>query len=244
MNIATAPIAASTSLSILLHGAVVAVLLVVYNQTSPEAAVGQGLAIELVSSITVSDQHEAERLQKQLPEPFPQEKVSNVSNVKKHKENLKTNARIMTALRGEHRVSNGELAHKKMIEQLFDEDESEVEPQRQSQSEKNSKTAVNRSTDASQQRHSILELLHSSISNNKEYPYMARRQRREGTSRVAFVLHPDGTVENTHLIRSSQTVSLDRAAISAVEDIEPFKAAQDYLDRAQEFQVEVVFNLL
>ncbi len=111
-------------------------------------------------------------------------------------------------------------------------------------SDDNSKVSLERSTSASQQQHSILELLHSSISENKEYPYMARRQRREGVSTVAFIPHPDGTIENTHLIHSSQTVSLDRAALSAVRLIEPFEAAQEYLDHAEEFQVEVVFNLL
>jgi len=100
------------------------------------------------------------------------------------------------------------------------------------------------STNASQQQHSILELLHSSISNNKEYPYLARRQRREGVATVSFVLHPDGTIEDAHLVASSHAVVLDRAALSAVKKIEPFIAAQDYLGQPEKFQIDIEFDLL
>jgi protein TonB len=86
--------------------------------------------------------------------------------------------------------------------------------------------------------------LHRHISDNKEYPYLARRQRREGIATIAFVLHPDGKIENTHLVTSSRAAALDRAALSAVKKIEPFTVAQDYLEHAEEFQVDIEFDLL
>ena len=67
---------------------------------------------------------------------------------------------------------------------------------------------------------------------------------REGVATVGFVLHPDGTIKNARLVSSSSTGMLDRAALSAVKRIEPFRAAQDYLDQAEEFKIDVVFNLL
>ena len=106
------------------------------------------------------------------------------------------------------------------------------------------KESIMQATNASHQRHSILELLHDRISSNKKYPYLAQRQRREGITTVAFVLHPDGTIENTRLLNSSQVATLDRAALSAVRDSEPFIVAKDYLDQSTEFQIDIVFDLL
>ncbi|MCK5396050.1 MAG: energy transducer TonB [Gammaproteobacteria bacterium] len=241
MGTVTAPIAATTSLSILLHGAVVAALLTVYGQTDPNEAVGQGLEIELISSITASDQHETDISRKQLldlsQQEVTQEKVSDVSSLKKHKKS--NSAQVVTALYSENRV-----AIKESVDKEFSELKSEIARKRQNIFESDSVASAIQSTNASQQHHSILELLHSSISDNKEYPYLARRQRREGMATVAFVLHPDGTIENTRLINSSQTVALDRAALSAVKGIEPFIVAQDYLEQSKEFHVDVVFDLL
>lgn len=246
MDTAIAPIAATTSLSILLHGAAVAVLLAVYSQTSPSQVMGQGVEIELISSVTAAGQHETDIPRKQLSVPQQQvmpEKVNDVLPVKEYRKNQSVNIQVVTALNDSNSVAITESADKKIIEQVFEKHEPEMEQPLQSIFENNSNASVVQSTDASQQRHLILELLHNSISNNKKYPYLARRQRREGTTTVAFVLHPDGTIENTRLINSSQAVTLDRAALSAVENIEPFKAAQEYLERAEEFQVDVVFNL-
>ena len=73
---------------------------------------------------------------------------------------------------------------------------------------------------------------------------MSRRHSRQGVATVAFVLHPDGRIENTHMISSSQVVSLDRAAVTAVNSIQPFVVAKDYLQEANEFHVDVVFDVL
>ncbi len=243
MDTLTAPIAASTSLSIILHGTVIAALLTVYGQTNPNEAVGQGLEIEFISSITASNQHENDIPRKQLldlsQQEITQEKVSDVSSLKNNKKKSNNNAQIVTAFYSENRV-----AIKESVDEKFSELKFEVAHKQQSISESDSIVSVIQSTNASQQHHSILELLHSSISDNKEYPYLARRQRREGIATVAFVLHPDGTIENTRLINSSQTVALDRAALSAVKGIDPFVDAQDYIDQSEEYQIDIVFDLL
>jgi TonB family protein len=58
------------------------------------------------------------------------------------------------------------------------------------------------------------------------------------------VLHPDGRIENAHLVASSHARTLDRAALSAVQQIEPFIAAKEYLERSETFQVDIEFDLL
>ena len=101
-----------------------------------------------------------------------------------------------------------------------------------------------RSTSAAGRNSSIIELLHTKISEHKQYPYLAMRQRREGVATVEFVLHPDGTVAEPRLVQSSRTASLDRAALDAVRRIEPFRPARDLIDRPEAYRVEVVFNVL
>jgi len=241
MSIVIAPIAATTSLSILLHGAVVAALLVLHSQTNLNEAVGKSIEIELVSSVVVADQHETDMSRKQLidqsHQEVAQEKVSDAASVNDYER--RETSKVVSALDSENRVVITELVDRKIAEL-----KPEMTYQQQRVSENDGNVSIVQSTAASQQRHSILELLHSSISNNKKYPYMAKRQGREGVTRVAFVLYPDGTVENTRLINSSHTVTLDRAALSAVKGIEPFSVAQDYLDHPEEFRVDVVFDLL
>ena len=233
MNTVSAPIVATTSLSVLLHGVVVVTLLAGYGQTSPNAAVGQGLEIELVSSIMASEQHETD-----VPHKQQVAERKDIKDTVPEKQNKTSQPKVLASLSGDiTMVDNFDVQRP---DDTTHEDNSLV----QIDNENDSYSSVLRSTDASHNRHSILELLHSSISNNKKYPYLAQRQRREGITTIAFVLHPDGTIENTRLINSSQTGSLDRAALSAVKGIEPFIVAKEYLDQSEEFRIDVIFDLL
>jgi len=233
MNIVSAPIVATTSLSVLLHGAVAVAFLAGYGQTSPNAAVGQGLEIELVSSIMASEQHETD-----VPHKQQVAERTDIKDTVPEKQNKTSQPEVLASLRGDiTMVDNFDV-------QRADDTTHEDNGLVQIDNENDSYSSVLRSTDASHNRHSILELLHSRISDNKKYPYLAKRQRREGIATVTFVLHPDGTIENTHLINSSQTGSLDRAALSAVKGIEPFTVAKEYLDQSEEFRIDVIFDLL
>ena len=239
MNIVSAPIVATTSLSVLLHGAVVVALLAANGQSSPNEAVGQGLEIELISSITTSNQRETD-----VPRRQQATVRKNIESVVSEKKSKTSQAEVVTLLRSDKAFIAVDSDVDDFDVQQHDDESFEDEQIIQSSYENDSNAAVLQSTNASQKRHSILELLHSRISDNKKYPYMAQRQRREGITKIAFVLHPDGTIKNTRLINSSQTAVLDRAAISAVKGIEPFLIAQEYIDQAEEFQVDVVFDLL
>lgn len=101
-----------------------------------------------------------------------------------------------------------------------------------------------KSTDASQHRQSLVDILHRRISANKDYPYLARRQRREGIAKVSFVLQPSGEIQHASLVRSSDSASLDRAALSAVRGIEPVERAAEYIEQAEAFTIDVVFSLI
>ena len=229
MSTTVSPIVTTTALSVLLHGAVVAVLLVATNKVVvPDQAVGKGLSIELVSSEMI-DNHLETDIPKKQRDVQPVKVIKRVEPISKQKNNLQ----LLSSLN-----------KSSVIVAKNDDVNAFVKQQKQNNIDSNSLTTVMLSTDAAAQQHSILELLHSRISSNKEYPYLARRQRREGKTTVAFVLYPDGRIENTRMVHSSQVVTLDRAAISAVNSIQPFEIAQDYLQKAKEFHVDVVFNLL
>ena len=239
MDTAKKPIVTTTSLSLLLHAVAVAGALLVYQQTSREdAGVGQGIEIQLVSSVQVSDQQEADVARKQeiAQEALPESLI--------HAAEKKFAEDILTSLNTTHAV----VAKDPVEKELIDNSMADLQPDtRQNQLlayETEGLAYATQATSASQQQHTILELLHRRISDNKEYPYLARRQRREGVATVSFVLHPDGTVENAHLVSSSHAVALDRAALTAVKYIEPFSVAKEYLEKSKTFQVDIEFDLL
>ena len=89
----------------------------------------------------------------------------------------------------------------------------------------------------------LLSLVYQEINRKKHYPYLAKRQRREGLVKLSFVLHPDGKVTDVAVIGSSRFSVLDRAAQKAVEDISPFLLAADYLNYQRAFNVDVDFRL-
>ena len=238
MDTAAKPIVTTTSISFLLHGLVFAGLLLIYDQTTTlDEGVGRGVEIQLISSVLVSDQQQADLPRKQQAKPDSSSDTLVHAVEKKFSENTLTSL-LATQIVVTEPV-DADIAEQNSAEQQY------VNQQKQlSVFESGSTAHTAQSTNASQQQHAILELLHRRISDNKEYPYMARRQRREGIATVAFVLHPDGKIENTHLVTSSRAAALDRAALSAVKHIEPFTAAQDYLDHAEMFQVDIEFDLL
>jgi len=239
-NPATAPVATSFSLSILLHGAALAVLLPLYEQVT---ATGHGLEIELVSSTQVSQQQETD-------EPRQQETSSLLENIsalqravnkqREQEQRLASQAvvtsRRSTANLAENTQEDNEASLRRQ--------DTESTITQQFAAEGNSSALLRQSTNAVMQQHALLELLHDSISSNKAYPYIARRQRREGVATVSFILHPDGNIEDAHVVTSSRTSVLDHAALTAVQRIAPFIPAQDYLDHAEVFSIDVVFDLL
>jgi TonB family protein len=215
------PISVSTALSLLLHASLAVAVL----QTGDVMqATGKGLEIELVSSSYVSSQNETEQAahktaslsQQQKPAELKESNNNNTST-----ENIETRQDATTKPLARAPASDSDS---------IDNDSGEK--------------AITRSTDTALNNSAIIELLHSKISEHKQYPYMARRQRREGVARVEFVLYPDGSIDDAHLVNSSRTRSLDNAAIKAVRSIEPFPVAREYLQQPEAFQVDVVFNVL
>lgn len=221
MNTAMRPITATTVLSLGLHAA----LLMVSIQTQVvRQASGEGINIELVSSSYVSNQRETEKAAR---------KITASSQPKRTDESVKSKDVVATTDKPVKSPASEAMAQVSVQASAFESIDDDV-----------GKKVLARSTNAAMHNISIVDLLHTRISEHKQYPYMARRQRREGVARVGFVLHPDGSINETRLVHSSRTRTLDKAALEAVQRIEPFEAAKDYLDQPEAFQVDVVFNVM
>lgn len=254
MDTAAKPIVATTLLSFLLHGVVFAGVLLAYNQAvTQDEGVGSGIEIQLISSVLVAEQLDTDvPLKQEVAVDATAESMIHAPQ-KKFAENILTSlssTQVAAFAKSEEEsfsdaiedVKREDMQQKDVKQE--DVQQHNIEQVQLSVQDTESVASVAQSTNASQQQHAILELLHRRISDNKVYPYLARRQRREGVATVAFVLHPDGKIENTHLVTSSRAAALDRAALSAVKHIEPFVVAQEYLEHAEEFQVDIEFDLL
>lgn len=251
MDTTTKPIIATTTLSLLVHGVVAAVVLLAYGQaTTQDEGVGRGLEIQLVSSVQVSDQQVADQPVPDMsvtPQVVAEGSSKNRmrSAQKPFAEKILTslnNAQVIAVIAPENNagIANNSAEQQTDIKQKATQQQ-DVQPQ---VNEDESVASIVQATNASQQQHAILELLHQRISDNKEYPYLARKQGREGIATVAFILNPDGSIENAHLVSSSRAQMLDRAALSAVKKIAPVEGAQQYLQQPETFQVAVEFDLL
>jgi TonB family protein len=222
MSIAFRPVAFSTAFSLALHAGLAAVFQL--KQPDVIQATGEGIAIALVSSSNQSNREQTERAASAA-----KASVQTAGPADQRAANVITTAAIATG------------AQSPAAEQVTDD---LLTSEAQSVDTDSSAGAVTASTHASAHDSTIVELLHTSISQHKQYPYLAIRQRRGGVARVAFVLHPDGAIDDARLIQSSRTRILDQAALDAVRRIEPFKVAQEYLEKPEAFQVDVVFNVM
>ena len=220
MNAVIQPISVSTAFSLIVH-----ILLAVAVLQTPQVmqATGVGLEIELVSSTYVSNQDETEQAANRAES----------SNSEQHDTKPPDDNIVQTASHDQ----SGETAD-------ITKPVSTVTSRFESVDDNTGEQASTRSTNSAQHKNAIIELLHSKISEHKQYPYLARRQRREGVATVEFVLHPDGTVLNPRLVHSSRTSSLDKAALDAVKNIEPFTPAKNFIDQPEAYRVDVVFNVL
>jgi TonB family protein len=222
MNIAFRPVALSTVFSLALHAGVAAVFLL--KQPDIMRATGKGIDIELVSSNDQSGEEQTERAANTTKAA-----VQAVRTADQRAANVIAKAAIQA---GTQSPAAGQMADDLPTDET------------QSMDIDTGEGADTASTHASAHDSTIIELLHATISQHKQYPYLAIRQRRGGVARVAFVLHPDGAIDDARLVQSSRTRILDQAALDAVRRIEPFNVAQDYLEKPEAFQVDVVFNLM
>lgn len=109
-------------------------------------------------------------------------------------------------------------------------DYSDAQPERQPQQQ-------------GQRADELRKFVYEAINRQKHYPYMARRQHREGLVKLNFVMHPNGNVTDIAIVESSRFHLLDKAAMQAVESISPFHLATEHLTMQQQYDVGIDFRL-
>lgn len=89
----------------------------------------------------------------------------------------------------------------------------------------------------------LVALLHEAIQREQHYPASALEMEREGRVMLKFTLLPNGEIRQLSILKSSGTASLDDAALAAIHAALPFKGIDKYLRSAEEYQIDVVFEL-
>jgi TonB family protein len=115
----------------------------------------------------------------------------------------------------------------------------------QAVSQKNRAVIVQRKNeytrDTVQSKHSeLLILLHDLIQTHIQYPNLFLGFQ-PVQMRVSFSLFPDGHVENVQILQSSGKDTLDKAALRAVQSIQPVIKAQKFLIDQKRFEVQIMF---
>ncbi|MGE0970314.1 energy transducer TonB [Klebsiella sp. WOUb02] len=98
----------------------------------------------------------------------------------------------------------------------------------------------------SQSKISWESLVKGKINKMRNYPDDARRRKRTGTAVIAFSVDERGEILSTKLVTSSGTLSLDRAALTALESARPLPPPPKEMLRngVQKVTLPVEFGLL
>ena len=74
--------------------------------------------------------------------------------------------------------------------------------------------------------------IYQKIMAKKYYPRRAKRFKKQGVVLIKFTLSPDGTIHHLHVIKTSGSISLDRAALKAVQKVGIFPPFPKNIQRA------------
>lgn len=89
----------------------------------------------------------------------------------------------------------------------------------------------------------LMAALRAKVEDGKRYPRLSRARGEEGVAEISFQLKPNGSVESLAVKQSSSHPRLDREALRAVEQVEPFPLAGDFLTQPKQFSIKLSFVL-
>ena len=89
----------------------------------------------------------------------------------------------------------------------------------------------------------LVNNLEQAIEQHKYYPLSALQQHQQGNVNIAFVLHPNGTLTNIHIVNSSHYVELDSAAVNAVTAASPVYSIAQYVKNDMPVQLRLQYKL-
>lgn len=134
-----------------------------------------------------------------------------------------------------------QMAARKPVQKVVKKPETKRKAQQQQREEKGNSTVTSRAappvqaivsqrnsapldTDSAQLSHSKINwesLVKGKINRMRNYPEDARKRKRTGTAVIAFSVNNRGEIVTSQLVNSSGTLSLDRAALAALQNAQP-----------------------
>lgn len=88
----------------------------------------------------------------------------------------------------------------------------------------------------------LLKLLGQAISKHLVYPKIALDFNTKGVVLVRFTVHPDGTVTDIQMVKSSSAGVLDEAAIAAINAMTPGNNVGKYVDKPKSMVFGIIFG--
>lgn len=88
----------------------------------------------------------------------------------------------------------------------------------------------------------IIKILAKALSEHLVYPKIAQDFNLRGTVLVGFMLHPQGYISETKIVRSSGAGVLDDAARDAVNRMSPVQGVNNYMSKAEFLVVGIIFG--
>lgn len=88
----------------------------------------------------------------------------------------------------------------------------------------------------------LLTLIGKALTRQLIYPKIALDFNIRGTPLIGFLLHPDGTISDVQLVRSSGAGVLDSEAIRAALSISPLKHVNAYLQEPKYLVIGIIFG--
>lgn len=87
----------------------------------------------------------------------------------------------------------------------------------------------------------LRKLLGKAITPHIYYPDTAKALYLRGVVSIALTLHPDGTITDIRMIKSSRERMLDKAALQAINDSSPINGVDLYVKQPRHLVINIIF---
>lgn len=88
----------------------------------------------------------------------------------------------------------------------------------------------------------LIKIIGKALAAHLVYPKVAVDFNLKGRAIIGFTLHPDGSVSNVKVLKSSGADVLDKAAVAGVTNMGPLKGVSEFIAKAEEMVVGIIFS--
>lgn len=88
----------------------------------------------------------------------------------------------------------------------------------------------------------LIKIIGKALAAHLVYPKVAVDFNLKGRAIIGFTLHPDGSVSNVKVLKSSGAEVLDKAAVAGVANMGPLKGVSEFILKAEDMVVGIIFS--